>query len=254
MARRKSAEQPVERRPIPRWLIIGGAIAAIVTPLLGYCAARGGPEAIQELKEAAGYVKPPHIASVEPRIANKRRFLVSIENPSLRSIQITGYEAHPSIQAAASLSVNRAEEEKPEQCLFERKVSLRVPLVIAAKSAEGLEVEPWSDECDFSIRVEGTTGQSNTGFWVPKTIQVAKATFDSDPRTYRLMLTNADPSFVEHLIKNGLPDPTTIALKPGSSAPPPPPPSPPAIQTCATGAVIPVTDTCPPPPPPPPSR
>lgn len=224
MGRRRAANSPAEKKTIPRWLIIGGAIVA---PLLAYIGARGGPtNAFQETAEAVGFVKAPHIVTVQPRIANKRRFLVSIENPSLRSIQITGYRAEPSVQLAAALSVTKAEEDKPEPCEYPRKVSLRNPLVIASKSEEGLEVEPWLDECDFSLRVEGTTGLSNEGYWIPKTTTFLKSVLASDPATYRELLDNADPPLVKHLKKSGLVDPKTISPRPRSSAPPPPPPPP----------------------------
>lgn len=225
MARRKAAELPVERKPFPRWLI---AVGAIAVPVVGYIGARGGPEnAFQEIAEWAGFVKAPHIVSIQPRLANPRRFLVSIENPSLRRIQITRYRAEPNIQLVAALSVTKAEEEKPVPCEHPRTVSLRNPLVITPKSEEGLEVEPWTDECDFSIRVEGTTGKSNEALWIPETVRLFKAMLDADPSTYGEMLANADQPLIEHLKKNGLPDPATIKIKPRPSAPPPPPPPPP---------------------------
>jgi hypothetical protein len=222
MARRKAAELPVEKKHFPRWLIAIGAIAATA---VAYFGARGGPEyAIQEVAEWAGFVKAPHIVLVEPTLANPRRYLISIENPSFRRVQITGYQAEPIVQLAAALSKTMAEEEKPQPCDFPRDVTLKNPVVIAPKLEDGLEVEPWVDECDFSIRVKGTTGTSNEAFWVPKTIRMLKALLDSDPSTYRLMLANADPNFVNHLIKSGLPDPATIVVKLPSEAPPPPPP------------------------------
>lgn len=248
MVRRSSAE-PVNKKPFPRWLLIAGSIAV---PVIGYIGARDGPaNAFQEIAETAGFVKAPYIVTIQPTLADRRRFLVSIENPSLRSTQITGYRAEPNIQFAAALRVTKAEEDKPEPCSYARKVPLRNPLVIAPKSEEGLEVEPWLDECDFSIRVEGTTGLSNKALWIPETVRQFKAILDEDPQAYREYLASFDPILIEHLVKSGLPDPKTIPSRRRSSTQSSPRPT--GGQTCPDGSVVPATDACPPPPPPPPT-
>jgi hypothetical protein len=222
MERRRAAERPVEKKPFPRWLIIAGAIAV---PIIGYIGSRGGPEnAFQEIAEWMGFVKAPHIVAVQPRVANSRRFLVSVQNPSLRRIQITGYRAEPSIQEAAALSISRAEEDKPERCVRARTIRLRVPVPIAPKGEEGVEVEPWIEECDFSIRVDGTTGESNIAYWMPQTVKRARSIFESDPNAYRELVATADPSFIEYLNQSGLPEPQTVPVRPRASPPPPPPP------------------------------
>jgi hypothetical protein len=215
MGRRSAATEPVGK-PFPRWAILLGGFGVAA---LAYVGARGGPEnTIQEIAEWTGHVKPPHIVSLQPTMANTRVFRLSIENPSLRRIQITGYRAEPSLQEAAALSVTKAEEDKPQACRRSRTIRLRTPLVIAAKSEEGLDIEPWLDECDFSVHVTGTTGSSDPAFWIPRTIDSLKGMVRSDPSTYRLVLTNAKPALIDHLKDNGLPDPKTLPLPASSPA------------------------------------
>jgi hypothetical protein len=113
-------------------------------------------------------------------------------------------------EETSALSVTRAEEDKPEPCVRARTISLRRPLVIAPKSEEGLEVEPWLNECDFSIRVEGTSGTSDVGFWTPKEVRFLKNLSETDPSSYRQMLTYARPGYVHYLEENGLPDPGNL--------------------------------------------
>ncbi len=205
MVRRNAAGPRAETKSFPRWLIAIGAIAASV---IAYIGARGGPEnAVQEIAEFAGRVRPPHIVSVQPRAADTRRFLVSIENPSLRSIQITGYEAHSMPEEASALLVTRAEEDKPARCGRGRTISLRRPLIIEPKSQEGLEIEPWLNECDFSVKVQGTSGTSDAGFWAPQDVRYLKRVLAEDPSSYREMLSYAQPDYLRYLNENGLPNP-----------------------------------------------
>lgn len=165
MAQRKADEQGPKH--FPRWAVALGGLAVLVS---GYIATRGGPEtAYREIAEAAGVFSKPDIVSMQPRLSNERRFLLSISNPNLRIIQITGYRAEPTIQVAAQLKVNRAEEDQPQKCEIARTVKLRRPLVIEPRSAEGLEIEPWTNECEFIVRVEGTTGESDQAVWSPNT-------------------------------------------------------------------------------------
>lgn len=158
----------------PRWAALLGAFAVT---LIGYVGARGGPEAAwQEIAETFGYVKPPHIVSLQPKSAGSLQFVVSIENPSLRKVQITAYEAIPSIQLAAainpasgagSLPLMKVEADSPVQCQERELVHLSVPLIIEPKSSGGIEVTPWAERCDFSFRVMATSGTSPEAYWAP---------------------------------------------------------------------------------------
>jgi hypothetical protein len=214
--RHKRQQGEAERRSFPRSLIALGAVAAAV---LGYVGARGGPGlAWQEIEEAAGYVRPPRIVSLEPRKADGKRFVVSIENPSLRRVQVTGYEAVPAIQTAAaiepapgagSLPVMEAEEERPSECTGPRRVSLPTPLVIEGRSSGGLALSPWNEACDFSFRVNATCGTSRKAYWSPRTEAMLWEMKRTNQQIFEVMVRSASPDFQEHLRHKGLAVPGT---------------------------------------------
>ena len=141
---------------------------------VGYVGARGPRIVVQELKEAVGVVEPPKIVSLLPTTKDASVFIVSIENPSLRQIQITAYIAEPSVTAASMgttasgpLPLVDANEE-PADCVTARRVSIARPLVIDAGAAAGLTIKPWNGKCDFRLSVEGTSGPSKKASWTPE--------------------------------------------------------------------------------------
>ena len=214
MPRRKhrTGEELVAGRDrFPRWLI---AIGLIGGALLAYVGARGGPDAaLQEVSEAFGYVRPPHIVSLQPAAGEHTTFIVSIENPRLRPVQVTGYEAVPAIQMAAliepaagagSLPVMKAEESHTAPCQQSKRVSLSIPLVIEPKASGGLEVTPWVDECDFSIRIEATSGISRKAYWSPRTEAMLREMQRTDKQIFEVLFKSASPDFQEHLRHRGL--------------------------------------------------
>lgn len=129
---------------------------------------------MQELKEAVGIVASPKIVSLQSIKGNDRVFIASIENPSLRQIQITAYIAEPVTSAAAMTNAGSGAlplanaDETPAECISARRVAIARPLVIGAGAAGGLRIEPWNEKCDFRLSVEGTTGLSEKASWTPQ--------------------------------------------------------------------------------------
>lgn len=154
---------------LPLWLILAGGIGTVIA---GFVGARGPESVIKELKEVAGVVEPPKIVSLQPTRNDESVFIVSIENPSLRQIQITAYTADPvgfasmTNASTGALPLVDADEE-PAECIAGRRVALARPLVIDAGTAGGLTVRPWNEKCDFRLSVEGTSGASKKASWTP---------------------------------------------------------------------------------------
>lgn len=201
----------VKTPSFPRWLIVVGVVGAA---LLAYIGTRGGPgPAWQELNEAVGHAQPPRIVSLQQKRNDRTKFIVSIENPSLRRVQIIAYEAEPAIQNAAaiepapgagSLPVMKADEEGTVACNRSRRFPLAVPLVIESKSSGGLEVQPWTDECDFAVRVEATSGISLKGYWSPKTEVMLREMRRTNQPVFEAIILSASPAFQEHLRQRGI--------------------------------------------------
>ena len=195
----------------PRWLVALGLTAAA---LLAYVGTRGGPDqAWLELSEAFGYIEPPKIVSIQPKSVESLLFVVSIENPSLRRIQVTGYEASPSIEmalaidpapGAGSLPVMKIESGKPRPCLETQRVQIAVPLVIEPGSSGGLMVMPWSEKCDFSITIRATTGTSRKAYWTPGSDTMLSELKKSDRPTFDLLVEASSPEMKQHLERQGI--------------------------------------------------
>lgn len=167
---RKTTAGTSKARQLPMGLIVFGGVATVTA---GFVGARGPTTVIQELKESVGIVQAPRIVSLQPTPKDGSVFIVSIENPSLRQIQITAYTAEPAV-AAASMSQTSSgplplvdAEDVPAECLKARRVAIARPLVIDAGAAGGLTVRPWNERCDFRLSVEGTTGVSKAASWTP---------------------------------------------------------------------------------------
>ena len=168
--RRKGIAKPSESRRLPLSLIIAGGVATVA---VGFVGARGPTTVIQELREAVGVIEPPKIVSLRPTPKDGSVFIVSIENPSLRQIQITAYIAQPVVAPASMSNAGTGPlplvdaEDEPAPCTIARRVVIARPLVIDPGSAGGLTVKPWNEKCDFRLSVEGTSGVSKKASWTP---------------------------------------------------------------------------------------
>jgi hypothetical protein len=155
---------------------IGTVIAAAAV-----IAALGGPEeAGLKFRSAMFGPPPPKIINVDfvPR-GPKGSYIVTLRNPALEDVLITGYRAYAqnpapccdepgwsNVSTAATangaVTVMDAEESKPEACEGSRWVGLPRPLVIEARGARALQVRPWNEPCVFSIDVLSDHGESAT--------------------------------------------------------------------------------------------
>ena len=155
----------------PRYLVVGGAF---LTLLVGYVGARGPENVVQELQEAFGKIEPPNIVLFQPTRKDPLTFVVSIENRSLRQIQITAYVAEPVVNAGGWTDASSGPlpivdaDEVPANCASNRRVVLSRPLVIDPGSSGGLSLKPWTEKCDFRLSVEGTSGISAKVAWTPE--------------------------------------------------------------------------------------
>ena len=75
--------------------------------------------------------------------------------------------------------------------------------MIEPKSAGGVEIEPWRENCDFSLTVKGTTGQSNVRFWTPNAERTLKMLEEINPDLAKQVLQDGDPDFLTHLREQG---------------------------------------------------
>lgn len=164
----------------PPLAYVVGLIAAAVTTYVGN---RGPHVALQEIAEAFGHREKPKIVALRQTKKEARAFNVSIENPSLRQIQIVGYYASPIwIPATATvepmtdggLTLMEAGDD-PVPCDMALRFHLERPLIIEPGTARGLTIRPWNEDCEFVVRVEGTTGVSDVARWAPETDAVMRA-------------------------------------------------------------------------------
>ena len=174
---RQTGHRAIEPKPFPRWLAAVGACAAVS---LTYVGARGPQVAVQELRELFGGAERPKVISLQPASRNSLSFIVSIKNPSLSQIVITGYIAKPFFRVATYSNTGASElpvietNDEPSSCLYPRHVALARPLVIDPGAAGGLKLTPWTESCDFTLSVEGTSGISNEGRWTPNLEQICR--------------------------------------------------------------------------------
>ena len=174
---KQTGHRALEPRPFTRWLAVVGTCAAAS---LAYLGARGPQVAVQELRELFGGAERPKLISLQPASRNSLSFIVSIKNPSLSQIVITGYIAKPFFRVATYSNTGASEllvietNDEPSSCLYPRHVALARPLVIDPGAAGGLKLTPWTESCDFTLSVEGTSGISNEGRWTPNLDQICR--------------------------------------------------------------------------------
>ena len=175
-------------------MIILGGIAAV---LVAYVGARGGPDhAWKEAKEAVGLISAPRIVSLQPRQNDRRSFVIAIQNPSLRRIEITSFGVEPAIDRPAfssetvegALPVLKAEHPRPMPCVGPHLFAIVTPLVIGPESSAGIEVMPWQEDCEFSIQMIGTTGISDPAYWPPSLAKRVDQLRRKNPQLYALMM------------------------------------------------------------------
>lgn len=161
-----------------RWIV-----GTVVTVGL-LIAALGGPEdAWLKIESAVAGHRPPKIISVEPSAeSSEGTYIVTIRNPALQDVAITGYRTGPvqfsdlplsSGMENATADLNTAAggggeavlvepvEPKPDHCSGKRLIKTARPLVIEPKRIAALQIRPWSEwGCWFSIAVLSDHGVS----------------------------------------------------------------------------------------------
>jgi hypothetical protein len=173
-------------------LAAGGTLFLTV---IAAVAALGGPEDAWLKTRALWGVHPaPRIISMEgDPTRTDGTYIVTIRNPAIEDVIITGYEAKPLYVAAMTMGSNAAvtnevepvaagagmialvtaEERKPDPCSGPRNVRLLRPLVIESKRAGALVIHPWEISCPFEVRVASDHGMSDS----TNTFQVAVEEF-----------------------------------------------------------------------------
>lgn len=207
MAQGKSRRQRVKRtdRSFPRWLVAVGLIAAA---FVGYAAQRGGVGiALQEFREAVGWVQRPQILALQPTKADPRTYNVAVENPQLTRVHVTAYYAHPLVILGPWIPVDVQEAplyrlqavDEPIQCnLPPHRFPLEKPVSIEPNSITLLTVQPFSEECEFSLVLETSAGPSSEGYWAPRHVGYLREV-DEDER--RQELRQRGPAFAEYFQK-----------------------------------------------------
>jgi hypothetical protein len=172
----------------PHWLFVGAG--ALLLALVGAAAALGGPQdAWLKTRSVWAGQLPPQIISLEadPKQPDGT-FVLTIRNPAVEDVVVTGYQAEPldrfaDLTANATTDLNAveggagevplvtAEESNPGLCKGPRDVRLPRPFVVEPKRAGALTIRPWIGGCPFAVRVTSNHGQSETADSVEGTLR-----------------------------------------------------------------------------------
>lgn len=192
----------------PHWLLIG--IGSLFLALLALIGALGGPrDAWDKLTEPIwGHPRPEILTVTEAPSKPPGTYLITIRNPSLEEVVITGYEAEPIEIAAATAATNVSDpggeeiavvapvEAAPATCDTQKRVLLARPIVVRGRRSAAIRVRPWDKSCLFIVRIFSNHGSSD--------------------------LNSNDPTYAEWADFSD-------QLKDTFSPPPPPPPPPPPV-------------------------
>lgn len=156
----------------PHWAVT--AVGMLLLALIAYVAAVGGPEKAWLGVRAAIWGHPaPKIVSLEAERRDPATFILTIRNPALEDVVVTGYEATPLVVSAATENVIdpveggagnaplvEADEQEPNSCEQLRTVRLPRPLIIQPGRTAALKIRPWDQPCPFEVKVSSDHGMS----------------------------------------------------------------------------------------------
>jgi hypothetical protein len=161
----------------PHWILTG--CGTLLLALIAAAVSLGGPEDAWLKTQALWGAQPaPQILALEgdPKKPSGT-FVVTIRNPAIEDVVVTGYVAEPlgfgdlaganvstdmnAVEDGAGLvPVATAEERSPDPCNAPRVVRLPRPFVVEPKRAGALTIRPWESGCPFAVRVTSNHGQS----------------------------------------------------------------------------------------------